>query len=202
MLPFYVALALAAIYFVLGLKKPGLALITMPIACGAFVYLTSTPAEPGTTFQVLLAIPIIVLTTLSSVLLAKHDPISRQWPRRWAGRLLLGFALLLFVITGIFAMVNLPSLGCPFLWIFVAIVGLGGAVINYGLTSRHAVAAYVISTIGSSMRQNLPLPMALESAAGGRTDRRARILQGISRWLIRGCSVGEAIRRGSAKSVR
>ena len=71
-----------------------------------------------------------------------------------------------------------------------------GSIIAYGLTSRHATDAYIISTIGSSMRQNLPLPMALESAASGYTDNRSRILNGIQKWLVQGYSLSESIRRG------
>jgi type II secretory pathway component PulF len=49
------------------------------------------------------------------------------------------------------------------------------------------------------MRQNLPLPMALESAAGGLTDRRSRILRRIQQWLVQGYSLSESIKRGYPK---
>jgi type II secretory pathway component PulF len=41
--------------------------------------------------------------------------------------------------------------------------------------------------------------MALESAAGGFTDRRSRILRSIQKWLVQGYSLSESIRRGYPK---
>ena len=49
------------------------------------------------------------------------------------------------------------------------------------------------------MRQNLPLTMALESAASGREDSRAEILRSISKWLVKGYCLSEAIKRGYPK---
>jgi len=49
------------------------------------------------------------------------------------------------------------------------------------------------------MRQNLPLPMALESAAAGRKDSRSIILQRIQKWLVQGYSLSQSIRRGYPK---
>jgi len=49
------------------------------------------------------------------------------------------------------------------------------------------------------MRQNLPLPMALESAAGGRADSRSIILQRIQKWLVQGYSLSESIKKGYPK---
>jgi len=41
--------------------------------------------------------------------------------------------------------------------------------------------------------------MALESAASGLADSRARILKRIQKWLVQGCSLSESIRRGYPK---
>jgi type IV pilus assembly protein PilC len=49
------------------------------------------------------------------------------------------------------------------------------------------------------MRQNLPLSMALESAVGGRADKRSRILNQIQKWLVQGYSLSESIKRGYPK---
>ena len=87
----------------------------------------------------------------------------------------------------------LGVIGIAFFILFI------GSIIAYGLTSRHATDAYVISTLGSSMRQNLPLPMDLESAASGRGDSRSRILQKIQKWLVQGYSLSESIKRGYPK---
>ena len=64
------------------------------------------------------------------------------------------------------------------------------------LVARNSRALYVISTIGTAMRQNLPLAMALETAAGQNTDKRAKTLRGISKWLVQGHSLSYAIAQG------
>jgi type II secretory pathway component PulF len=49
------------------------------------------------------------------------------------------------------------------------------------------------------MRQNLPLPMALESAAAGRKDKESQILQRIREWLLQGYTLSESMKRGYPK---
>jgi general secretion pathway protein F len=75
-------------------------------------------------------------------------------------------------------------------------VAVVACLIGYSAGSRKATAAYVFSTLGSSMRQNLPLPMALDCAASGRTDGSAHVLKQIKKWLVQGHSLVESIRRG------
>jgi type II secretory pathway component PulF len=58
---------------------------------------------------------------------------------------------------------------------------------------------HVISTIGAGMRQNLPLTAALEAAAANQKDVHATTLRRISKWLVQGYSLGEAVRRGYPK---
>ena len=69
-------------------------------------------------------------------------------------------------------------------------------ILGYLLVARNSRALYVMSTIGAAMRQNLPLAMALETAAGQNTDKRARTLRGISKWLVQGYSLSDAIKQG------
>lgn len=196
----FVALLLAILYVILGLKRPGIALVTVPITCALFVCVAALSTnDEGIMFQVLLLAPVIFGAALISILLSKSEPDRKQRAQTWARWLLWGFALLLFIATCFFAVANLPSFQFPFLLLFLLAITFIGAAISYGLTSRHATATYVISTIGSSMRQNLPLPMALESAAGGRDDNRARILSSISKWLVQGFSLSESIKRGFPK---
>ncbi len=195
-----VALVLALIYFILGFKRPGLALITSPLACAVLVYATYRTGDEDAILQAMLGVPVIFTATVTSILLARCEPGLSQWPQNWAKWLLLGFAALLFILTAfVVVQTNLPPLGFPSLLVFVAVIGAMGAGISYGVTSKYAVATHVISTIGSSMRQNLPLPMALESAAAGRTDKQSLILMSINKWLVRGCSIAESITRGYPK---
>ena len=76
------------------------------------------------------------------------------------------------------------------------LVALAIVIVRYLLVARHALAAFVFTTIGASMRQNLPLPEALESAAAGQRESSARVLRRIAKLLREGRSLGEAIRLG------
>ena len=184
-----IAILILLLYAILGFKKPGIALVTSPVVC----FLLGFVAVSRESFENILFVPVIFIVTLLAVLMARREPDSEKWPQKCAKWILITFAFLLLLITVGFVFSPLSIIGFMFFILFV------GSIIAYGLTSRHATAAYVVSTIGSSMRQNLPLPMALESAAGGRTDRRSRILQRIQKWLVQGYSLSESIKRGYPK---
>ncbi len=193
----HVALLLAIVYFVLGLKKPGIALITMPVVCGVFIFIMVVEQD----IDALFAVAIVIIATFSSVFLAWRRPNIEKWRQilTWAKWLVPGLALLVLAAILFAVLTEVPAFGFPLMVLSVALIGLIGEAISFGLTSRHSTATYVISTIGASMRQNLPLPMALESAAAGRDDKRSKILQRISKWLVQGYSISEAIQRGFPK---
>lgn len=184
-----IAILLLALFVFLGLKKPGIALITSPFV-SFLLFCISGEADSVAAMAIA---PIIFLATLIAVLMSKREPDSEQWPQIAAKWILRGIVCSLILVTAAVVFGPLGFFGFVFFVIFI------GSVISYGLTSRHATAAYVISTIGSSMRQNLPLPMALESAASGRADSRARILRRIKKWLVQGYSLSESIKRGYPK---
>ena len=198
-----IALVLALIYFIVGLKRPGTAVVTVPIVCAVFVWATLALGDEEAVMLIILGIPVILVATVTSVLLSRCEPGLERWPQKWAKWLLLGLAAMLFAATG-FAVVytNVPSLAFPSLLVFFTIVLAIGALINYGLSSKRNNVAFILSTIGASMRQNLPLAMALESAASGANDKQAVTLVNISKWLVRGCSVSESIQRGFPKCPR
>lgn len=195
----HLALLLAIVCYVLGRKKPGIALIAMLAACGAFIFIVSINNNPDNIVEILFAIPIVIIAALSAIQLTRREQGRKVWPLACAKWLLLGFVFLFLGFIGLYVIEEAPTLGFPVFMLIVVIVTLAGAAINFGLTSRSSTAAYVISTIGASMRQNLPLPMALESAAAGRDDKRSRILQNISKWLVQGYPISEAIKRGFPK---
>jgi type IV pilus assembly protein PilC len=184
---FIVAILILFLYVILGCKKPGIALVTLPIVCFLLGFVAVLRDASG---YILFAI-IIFIATLAVISLAKSEPGSKKWPQKVAKWVLIGIPVLLFFMLALTA--PLAAIGIGFFILFIA------AVIGYGLSSRHAVAAYVISTIGSSMRQNLPLPMALETVAGGRGDSRSIILLMIKKWLVQGYPLSEAIKRGYPK---
>ena len=184
-----IAIFILIFYAFLSYKKPGIALVTAPIVC----LLLGFAAALNETFWGILFAPVIFLITLLAILVQKREPDIEEWPRLWAKWILRGIAFLLLIIGAFIVFGPLGAIGLGFFILFIA------AIISYGLTSRHAVAAYVISTIGSSMRQNLPLPMALETAAGNQKDKRSKILQRIKKWLVQGYSLSESIKRGYPK---
>lgn len=194
----FVALLLAFVYFILGHTKRGIALITAPIACCVFIFIMVAEYNRGVTFDALAAVAIVISATFSSVFFTKRRPDVGIWSLAWTWVkwLILWFAVLLLAVTFLYVLIELPAFGVILLVLTVAAIGMMAAAINFALTSRHSTAAHVISTIGASMRQNLPLPMALESAAAGRNDIRSRTLQNISKWLVQGYSISEAIERG------
>ena len=184
-----ITLLVLACYIYLGWKYPTIALVTSPFVAGSLVLLG---VVDGNTAVVVVA-PGIFIITVITVLLSKPDPSDKQWPQIFAKWILIIFVFLLLSVT--LGMVFGP-LGVSGIVFFVLLIG---SIIAYGLTSRLATDTYIISTIGSIMRQNLPLSMALESAAGGRPDNRSRILNGIKKWLVQGYSLSESIKRGYPK---
>lgn len=184
-----IAIIILVLCVILAFKRPGIALIILPVVC----FLMGCAAVVSETFENIFFVPLIFVVTLLAVLMARREPDSEELPQRCAKLMLIIPAFLLLFITVGFVFGPLSIVGFMFFILFV------GSIIAYGLTSRHTTAAYVVSTIGSSMRQNLPLPMALESAASGQTDRRSRILRRIQKWLIQGYSLTESIKRGYPK---
>jgi type II secretory pathway component PulF len=174
---------------ILAIKRPGIALVILPVVCFLVGYAAVLRDSP----ENILFVPVIFVVTLMVVLMTRREPDSESWPQICAKWMLIILAFLLLFVTVGFLFSSLSIVGFMFFFMFV------GSIIAYGLTSRHATAAYVVSTIGSSMRQNLPLPMALESAASGLTDHRSRILRRIQNWLVQGYSLSESIKRGYPK---
>ncbi|MDT8303068.1 MAG: type II secretion system F family protein [Sedimentisphaerales bacterium] len=183
-----IAIILLVVYIYLGFKKPAIALFTSPfIALSIFVL-----GEAESAGAMVIA-PFIFFGTVISVSISKRDPDTERWPQVCARWFLYAFLCLLCAATLIVAFKPLGVFAVIF---FIIFISLG---IAYNLTEQHATATYIVSTIGSSMRQNLPLPMALESAAGGRSDKRSIILQKIQKWLVQGYSLSESIKRGYPK---
>ncbi|MBN1975028.1 MAG: type II secretion system F family protein [Sedimentisphaerales bacterium] len=180
---------LLILYIYLGLKKPAIALITCPIAAGTLLLFGAAEYD----IIIMFSAGIIFLSAIIAILFSKSDPDHINWPK-----LIVRFFLFSLLVVLLLAV--LISLYAPLGFIGIAFtVFLVGSIIAYFITARHSTAAYVISTIGSSIRQNLPLPMALESAASGQTDNRSKILIRIKKWLVQGCSLSESLKRGFRK---
>ena len=180
-----ITILLLPVYIYLGLKKPAIALITSPFVAGTIILIGTT----GENEAAVVFAPGIFIAAIFAILLSKPKPDSGRWPKIFAQGILIFFVVILITVT----MSSLGPFGYSSIGLFALIIG---SIIAYCITSRHATNAYVFSTIGTSMRQNLPLPMALESAASDRQDKRSLILQQIKKWLIQGYPLSESIRRG------
>jgi len=179
---------------ILAFIKPGIALITTPVVC----FMLALSGYLREAYEVIFSAVVIFLATLAIISVTKPEPDTERWPQIWAMWILISIpVLLLLAATIVFAAVG--GGGFIFLIFFIGAIALIGTIVSCALTSRQATAMYVISTIGSSMRQNLPLPMALESAAAGRTDSRSIILQRIQKWLVQGYSLSQSIKKGYPK---
>jgi len=186
-----IAILLLAVYIYLGLKEPAIALVTSPFVALTLFVAGAEGVADGSAAMIIA--PLIFFATVIAVSVSRREPGSERWPQICAKWILIIFLFLLLLVTAGVVFGPLGFAGLIFFILFMS------SIIAYALTSRHAVAAYIISTIGSSMRQNLPLPMALESAAGGRADSRSIILQRIQKWLVQGYSLSESIKKGYPK---
>ena len=133
------------------------------------------------------ASPFIFLLTIIVTAFSPRNEYA-NWPRKISRLILTICFLIIFSLVGILLMGRGGSFGLLFVVMFT------GAVIGAVVTSELARATFVITTIGSSMRQNLPLPMALEMASAGRNDKRGVILQNIKKWLVEGYSLSESLK--------
>jgi len=187
-----IGFALLFLYGIVGYKKPAIAFVTAPFATIVFAYAALNSDDEVT---VLLA-PVLFVVAMASVLVSACGAGPREWYHRAAGLLLI--CLVLMLVLGVI-LVGFLVLGAggilPVLFIMGVVVIIASAV-SYGLISRRVAAMNVFSTIGASMRQNLPLPMALDCASHGRYDATASILLRIQTWMVKGYSLSEAIRRG------
>ena len=187
-----ILIILIILYILLGWKRSSVALITLPFVAGTILALGITTQD----LVIIVCSPILFILTLIAVLFSRKEPDSENWPQVCAKWFFITLIILIFILASLIGFA-LSGPFCIFSIMFVVI--LTSLVIAYSLTSRNVTAAYVLSTIGSSIRQNLPLPMALESAASGWPDRRSRILRNIQKWLVQGYSLGESIKRGYSK---
>jgi len=183
-----ITILVLACYTYLGRKYPTIALVTSPFVAGSLILFGIVDEN----IPVVVIAPGIFIITIIVVLLSKPEPGDELWPQLLVKYILASFGLVLLSVVLLF-LVGWGGYGSLLFAFFLAAIG------RYGLISRDTTSLYIISTIGSSIRQNLPLPMALESAASGRSDMRSLILQRIKSWLTQGYSLSESIKRGYPK---
>ena len=129
--------------------------------------------------------------TIGIVRWAPSDsPLETPWYKAVAGIIITIFQyiIVLAILSFVFNVLG------PILFaLFVIAVG------RFKKTSKYSLALEIISAIGMSMRQSLPLPMALNSAAHGQKPKESKIFTNVAHWLSQGQPLSEAMRRGYPK---
>jgi len=192
-------LVLLIVFVFVGRKKPDLAMVISPLACVIFALCTFVTGDRGAMFVAEVMAPTIFVATLIAVTLSRSEPGQPLWPRTTAKCLLAGFSIVTFVLLIVVVLGNPPSAISLVPVALVTATIFVSAAISHRATARRAIAAYVVSTIGASIRQNLPLAMALDCAACDQGDERADILRAIQKWLVQGYLLSDAIRLGYPK---
>jgi len=113
-----IAILLLALFIFLSLKKPDIALITSPIVCFLLAYTATLEQSPGA----MIIAPVIFLTTLIAVLMAKREPDSEPWPQIWAKWILIGIVCSLILVTAVVVFGPLGFFGFVFVVIFIGSV--------------------------------------------------------------------------------
>ncbi|NQV32103.1 MAG: type II secretion system F family protein, partial [Phycisphaeraceae bacterium] len=117
-------------------------------------------------------------------LLSGDHAVARTAARQLLAWLMLfAVALLVGLIFGPLAMVGVLMFA---VWL--------AAMIAYGSTARRSMLFSILTTLKTCMTQNLPLPMALECAAQGRSDQEATVYRQIKTHLVKGYSLVHAMR--------
>ena len=189
------------IYPVMGYKKPAAAVLSLPfVLLAAFIIYSSFYLHDEETAVISLVTAAVIIPTSAAILLSKKNLYGPYWPKTIATVTIIVFLVILagaicfLLLTVSFRIFGPAALYFYFFFLlFIAFFTLFLSV------SKQTTTTFILSTIGSSMRQNLPLPMALESAAAGRKDKHARILRKIKDWLVKGLPLSEAIKRGYPK---
>jgi type IV pilus assembly protein PilC len=181
-------------FCVLAWKKPGIALILLPftivgLLVSGLLYFEGEIVEEG--FVIFL---LALLLFPSTIVLVRFAPSSGSletpWYKAFASAVLMIFQylLILALLTLVFQFFG------PLLFILYVV-----GVVRYKQTRKYSLSMDIISTLGMSMRQSLPLPMALTTAAHAQHGKEAKIFKDIAYWLSEGLPLSEALRRGYPK---
>jgi type II secretory pathway component PulF len=188
-----IGIVLLVVYGILAYSKPGIALLTVPFVAIAFGAWSAVLTEQP---ESVLFAPTLVLVTLVVAAFARREMEADSWAQRAAMCILIAAVVIVGSIAVVMCFVRIGAGFLLPLFFFLGIAAIIAGLIGGGVSGRRTATAVVFSTLGASMRQNLPLPMALDCAATGRRDAGARALRGIKKWLIQGYSLVESIRRG------
>ncbi len=191
----YIAIAVILLmtFVYLAVKWTGVALLTSLPACLLYAALLWADVENNTGSEAALFITVLVFPVtliIITVMGAKTNVHERQWPHLivfWFWRI----CFYLVVLTILSLILNVVGVVIWFLCMMFEY--------RIHVANRHSVSLDIVSTIGSCVRQNLPLAMAMETAADGYKGKRKQIFRNISKWLTEGYSLASALKMGYPK---
>ena len=183
-------------FLFLAWKKPGISLILLlPIAAWIFFSgLVSFDGSGCIPDEALIMYLLSIILLPASICLIHWSPSSGQLETPW-------YKTVTKVILTLFKYTLILALFCLVFQFFgpiIFVVFLVGA-IGFNKAQTCGLIIDIISTIGTSMRQSLPLPTALTAAAHGQKKKVSRVFNNIAHWLTQGCPLSEALRRGYPK---
>lgn len=180
---------------VLGRAKPLIGLVLSPFLSAAVTFCVVVAITGGYDFEAV--IPLVfgcmagglnLILTLLAVVTAKAPPDGSDLAYAWS-------RVLLIILASVVAVALAFGIVGPGLGIF-SCVFMGGLLIRLMLISRDAWTTQLFTTMGSAIRQSLPLPEALAVEAVGMRGKPGRIFRSISYRLAQGLPLSEALRMG------
>lgn len=186
-LPIIIAVIVFSGFCLFTWKMPGWGLVLMPFMMTGIIISGIVLND-----VVIFTIGIVLFpATIGIVRWApQSSPLETPWYKTVAKAVMLFFQYLfiLFIMGYAFNVFG----GLLFILLVIGIV-------RYYQVCKYSLSLEIITTIGMSMRQSLPLPMSLTTAAYGQKYKTAKIFNHIAYWLTQGYSLSESIRRGCPK---
>ncbi len=192
-LPLIAALILAGLLIWLGLRSVRTAFWMtwiVPIVyflCGAMF--ASAHRDPS--ILALFIILSILLFLVGLIAIARSpENVSFDktlWPKTWTRWILknIGFLVVLAALLAVFNILGL-----------LLFAMFTGAMLTSGKSGRRTQTIEIVSTLALCVRQNLPMPMALRTAALYQKNPAAAAMERIAHWLVQGYPLGQALRNG------
>ncbi len=178
-------------FLTLAWKKPGWAMgllvLTAGMPCVAgVIFAENEPHLPDGPLLIFTGLLLFLLTVILVYVKRQAEFDDEKWYKVVSGMIV---KIILWTIYMAAAIASLSGFGA------VVVIVTFIFVFRYKQTRRYSLALNVLSTLSAAIRQNLPLPMALETAAFGRKDMAARIFRAASKGLCEGRPLSESLKR-------
>lgn len=188
MLIFYSTIVLCFMaYCIFAWFKPGWSVALFPLA---MIIALITGGVYEDMFPVGFAVALFPVTILIVRFTPTTGSLETPWYKVFAKVVITVFYYLL--ILAIFVLVF--QFLSPILFIIFLV-----AVYQFSQAQKYGLVMDIITTIGTAIRQSLPLATALTTAAVGQKKKAAGIFNNIAYWLTQGWPLSEAMRRGYPK---